>query len=201
MRKIATPIGEVEERYPPEEALRRLIQGNERYAEDRMQHPDRTKMRREAVTQRQNPFAIIVGCSDSRVPPEIIFDQGLGDLFVVRVAGQVVGPIELDSIGFAAEYLGSSVILVLGHESCGAVTAVLNDNTQDIESVAGLIKPAIEKAKEKGLEQAIKANVRHVVKELKEKKLFKRYISEGHITVAGGYYHLSTGKVEMLDLP
>ena len=92
----------------------------------------------------QKPFAIILGCSDSRVSPEILFDQGIGDLFIVRVAGNVAGPVELDSIEYAALYLKSSLVLVLGHENCGAITAVLDGQTKEIEHVADLIAPAIQ---------------------------------------------------------
>src|SRR3990170_7095870 len=113
-------------------ALQELIAGNQRYAAGKLTHPHQTTRHRQELIQRQEPFAIIVGCSDSRVPPEIIFDQGLGDLFIVRVAGQVVGPVELDSIEYSVKYLGSTLIFVLGHESCGAVTAVIDGKTADI---------------------------------------------------------------------
>jgi carbonic anhydrase len=108
-----------------EMGLQRLKEGNQRYVEDKLIHPDRTSERREALQSKQQPFAIIVGCSDSRVAPEIVFDQGVGDLFIVRVAGNVVGPIELDSIEYAAEYLKSCLIVVMGHQNCGAVDAVM----------------------------------------------------------------------------
>ena len=182
----------------PKEAFERLIQGNKRYTSDHLESPDRSSLRRLEVYQRQQPFAIVVGCSDSRVPPEIIFDQGLGDIFVVRVAGQVVGPIELDSIEYAAKYLGASIILVLGHQSCGAVNAVLKGKTAEIEDVAALIEPAIKTVRRKTLENAIKANIRWVVKNLKSTPLIQKMIKEGAIDVVGGYYTLPDGKVEVL---
>ncbi len=180
----------------PDEALQRLIEGNQRYVHDRLLHPNRSSDRREEIWERQNPFAIIVGCSDSRVAPEIIFDQGLGDLFIVRVAGNVIGPIELDSIAYSTSYLGSSLVLVLGHESCGAVTAVLNGTTTNIEDVASLIKPAIQHAK--NIEEAVKSNVQWVVQYLRNAPLLKRLISEKKIDCIGAYYHLGTGNIEVL---
>jgi carbonic anhydrase len=183
----------------PDSALQTLMEGNERSASDKLLHPNRTVERRQAIVAQQNPFAIIVGCSDSRVPPEIIFDQGLGDLFIVRVAGNVVGPIELDSIEYATCYLGSSVILVMGHQNCGAVNAVLSGNTKEIEDVAKLIEPAIQGQKNLSIEQAVKANIQYVVTHLKSTPLLRRYLTEGKIKIVGGYYDLESGKVLLLD--
>lgn len=183
----------------PQGSLTRLMDGNKRYVGDLLEGPDRSSMRRLEVYQKQRPFAIILGCSDSRVPPEIVFDQGIGDLFVVRVAGQVAGPVELDSIEYAAKYLGASLILVLGHQSCGAVKAVLSGKTADIEDVADLIKPAIMSVRRKTLENAIKANVRYVVNHLKNTPLIQQMMEDGKIDVVGGYYTLPDGKVEILS--
>jgi carbonic anhydrase len=182
----------------PEGSLTRLMEGNKRYVEDLHEGPDRTSMRRLEIYQKQRPFAIVLGCSDSRVPPEIVFDQGLGDLFVVRVAGQVAGPVELDSIEYAAKYLGASLILVLGHQSCGAVNAVLKGKTAEIEDVADLIKPAIQSVRPKTLENSIKANVRWVVEHLKNTPMIEQMMKDGKIDVVGGYYTLPDGKVEIL---
>ena len=186
-----------------QEALKRLMSGNERYVKDKLEHPDRTSERREALTASQSPFAIILGCSDSRVSPEIVFDQGIGDLFVVRVAGNVVSRVELDSVDYAALYLGSSLILVLGHENCGAVKAVLSKNIKDIETVAALIEPAVTPFRgEKGegvLTDAIKANVKQVVKQLKQAPVIANLMSQKKIDVKGGYYNLSSGSVEILE--
>lgn len=183
----------------PQEAFDRLMRGNQHYMVDAPESPDRTSVRRLELYQKQKPFAIIVGCSDSRVPPEIIFDQGLGDLFVVRVAGQVVGPIELDSIEYAVKYLGSALIFVLGHQNCGAVSAVLKGKTADIEDVARLIEPAIEPLRRKTLENAVKANVRYVVEHLKGTSLIQQKMKEGKLNVVGGYYSLPDGRVEVLQ--
>ena len=186
----------------PETNFQRLIEGNQRYTQGTLKHPNRYQESRSLTVTTQEPFAIILGCSDSRVPPEILFDQGIGDLFTVRVAGNVAGPIELASIEYAALYLGSSVLLVLGHKNCGAVKAVLDGNTQDIEPIAQLINPAVKKAQsEPGstLENAIKDNVDHVVNQLKDVPLIKDLIQKKKLIVAGGYYDLATGKVEILS--
>ncbi len=186
----------------PNSALERLLEGNRRFAADQSSHPDRTSERRQETAGKQEPFAIILGCSDSRVPAEIIFDQGIGDLFIVRVAGNVVGPLELDSIEYSAIYLHSSVIVVLGHESCGAVQAVLQGTTQDIEAVAELIAPAAkatEGQKENRVENTIKINVRRMVDQLKKSPALERLMKKGNLLIVGGYYNFHTGRVEILD--
>jgi carbonic anhydrase len=184
-----------------QEALKKLLDGNERYTADHSLHPNRNAERREEVSTKQEPFAIIIGCSDSRVSPEIIFDQGVGDLFIVRVAGNVIGPIELSSVLYSVEYLHSSLIFVLGHESCGAVQAVLSHQTQDIEPIAAKIEKAIRKNKinfsSNPLENAIKANVHWVVQDLANKPIISKLIQEKKLEIAGGYYHLGSGKVEL----
>lgn len=180
----------------PESALKQLMEGNERYVSDLLAHPDRTSERREELTAGQAPFATIVGCSDSRVPPEIIFDQGLGDLFIVRVAGNVIGPVEQDSVDYSAKFLGSSLVVVMGHEACGAIKAVLAGQTGDIEAVAELIQPNVKK--KDTLESATKANVRAMTAALKANPYMKKLIAEKKIGVVGAYYHLGTGKVELL---
>ncbi len=189
----------------PDEALTRLLDGNKRYVQDRLLHPDRSAERREAVSSKQEPFAVVVGCSDSRVPPEIVFDQGVGDLFVVRVAGNVVGPVELDSIEYSVKYLHSSLIIILGHERCGAVDAVLSGNTADIEAVSNLIEPSIKvckkECKEKGedlLNLCIKSNAKNVADFVKNSPLIAKYVEEKKIAVIAGYYDLNTGKIEIL---
>ncbi|MCE5317446.1 MAG: carbonic anhydrase [Parachlamydia sp.] len=181
----------------PDKALLRLQEGNTRYMKDQSTCPDRAQIRREAVSSKQKPFATIVGCSDSRVSPEILFDQGIGDLFVVRVAGNVVGPVGLDSIDYSVIYLGSNLIVVLGHENCGAVKAVLDNTTKDIETIAKLIEPAIKDHHE--LPSAIKANVQQVVKLLKESPVISRLVNEKKLKVVGGYYNLVSGKVDFLE--
>lgn len=187
----------------PQEALARLMQGNKRYINDALEHPNRDQERRLAIVARQSPFAVIVGCADSRVSPEIIFDEGVGDLFVVRVAGSVIGPLELASIDYSMIYLGSVIIIVLGHENCGAVDAVVRGNTQDIEAVAAIIRPAVKEARATSpddlLEMSVKTNARRMKALLLDSPVIKQRVVEGKVEVHAAYYHLKTGVVELLE--
>lgn len=187
-----------QEVHNPKEALQRLLEGNERFVKDNSLCPDRNTDRRVASAAKQKPFAIILGCSDSRVPPELAFDQGVGDIFVVRVAGNVVGPTELDSVEYSAIYNGSSIVLVLGHERCGAIEAVLADNTKDIEAIANLIKPAVKNSHD-SVDAAIEANVHNSVNRIKNSSPIKKLIKAGKIDVVGAYYELSSGKVKLFE--
>jgi len=186
------------------DAIKRLVDGNTRFSKDLSIHPDSGGTRRKETAVKQKPFAVILGCSDSRVAPEIVFDQGIGDLFIIRTAGNVVGLIELDSIEYAAENLETCLIVVLGHENCGAVTAVAQGQTKDIEAIAELIAPAVKEARAgQGtftIEKAIKTNIRMVVTQLQNSKVISKLISEGKVAVIGGYYHFETGEVEFLHL-
>ncbi len=184
------------------QALERLVKGNQRYVNDALDHPNRTAERRQAIVSKQEPFATIIGCSDSRVSPEIIFDQGLGDLFTIRVAGNVIGPLELDSIEYSVVHLHSSIILVLGHENCGAVQAVVKGFTQDIESIAKLIEPSVMEEKNKNssniLERSIKTNALNMRNYLLKTPVIQKLVANKKIEVYAGYYHLKTGVVELL---
>lgn len=185
----------------PEAALEKLMAGNQRFVDDKAICPNRNSIRRLETSAIQKPFAVILGCSDSRVPPELAFDQGLGELFVVRVAGNVVGATELDSIEYSALQNGSVIIVVLGHERCGAVTAVMENKTQDIEAVANLIKPAVEAANKEHLsvDDAIEINVENSVAVIKQSSVIAKLIRENKIQVVGAYYNLDTGKVRILE--
>jgi len=148
----------------------------------------------------QNPFAVILGCSDSRVPPEMIFDQDLGDLFVIRIAGNVITPEVMASIEYATIYLGSSLIIVLGHENCGAVNSVIRGVTKDIEPIAERIQKAL-----KGLGKTtrdlsfyIRTNTRYVADEIKKNAVIKKMMQEKKVNVIDGFYFLDSGKVEIL---
>lgn len=185
----------------PPQALDQLKAGNQRFVQNQPIDPNRSPERRQQVSQGQTPFATVVGCSDSRVAPELIFDQGLGDLFIVRVAGNVVGPLEIDSIEYAADVVRTPLVVVLGHERCGAVTAVLAGQTKDIEALAKQIEPAVQETKglkKDRLEQTIKANVGLVVEKLRKNKILEKWIREKKLEVLGGYYHLGSGEVEWL---
>lgn len=185
----------------PEKALEKLVEGNKRFTDEKSVCLDRNKERRQELLKIQEPFAVIVGCSDSRVSPEIVFDQGIGNLFIVRDAGNVVGPIELNSIEYSVKYLHSSLIVVLGHENCGAVTAVINQTTEDIKAVASLIQPAADQTqndKENRVEKTVKANVRLMVERIKKSPIVASLKAQGKLKVVGGYYNFHSGKVEWL---
>jgi carbonic anhydrase len=188
---------EIEARLTPKEALQRLLAGNELFVKDGTICPNKHQNRRAITVSKQRPFAIVLGCSDSRVPPELAFDQGIGDIFVIRVAGNVVGATELDSVDYSAIYNDSSIIVVLGHENCGAITAVLANNTKDIETVASLIKPAVDK--NHSLIDATEANIRNSVMRIRQSAPIAKLISEGKIDVVGAYYDLNSGKVRILN--
>lgn len=190
----------------PNDALDRLIKGNERFVSGTSIKPNQDLNRIKQVAKGQNPFATIIGCSDSRVPNEIIFDQGVGDLFIVRTAGQVSTYASWGSIEFAEEILGTKLIVVLGHSQCGAVSAAvkLPEVPGHIVTLINAIKPAVEKAKDKNptdmLDASIRENVRIQVEQLRslEPVLAKR-VREGSIKIIGALYHLETGKVEILN--
>lgn len=185
----------------PEKALQNLMEGNQRFSKDQSLHLDRTSERRQELLSKQTPFAVIVGCSDSRVAPEIIFDQGIGDLFIVRVAGNVVGPLEQDSIDYSVIYLKSSIIMVLGHENC-AIDAVIGGNTKDIEAVAQLIQPAVDATKmqkDNRLQNTIKTNAKMMADQLRNNPVLSDFIAKKKLSVVAAYYNFHTGKVELLE--
>ena len=187
----------------PSPELKQLMAGNERYVSAQNGNEKDLAQKRSATVTGQSPIAVIVGCSDSRVPPEIIFDQTLGDIFVVRVAGNVLGPLEMDSVEYAATQLKCPLILILGHQSCAAVNAVLQGKAaeNDLENIVPYVQQAVDQAKNvpgDALKNAICANVKLGMQRLEENKLLKPLIKEGKLTIAGGYYALDTGKVEII---
>ncbi|OGN61388.1 MAG: hypothetical protein A3F09_04040 [Chlamydiae bacterium RIFCSPHIGHO2_12_FULL_49_11] len=181
-------------------ALAKLLAGNDRYVHDRLAHPNRDHVRRESLVSRQNPFAVIVCCSDSRVSPETLFDQDVGDLFVVRVAGNVIGPLQEESIRFAVSILGASIILVMGHENCGAVNAVLENRNGDIPNITALIRPVISQMQNPNLEEAIRKNADNMAHYLTELPSYSEKIATGSLGIHSAYYYLTTGSVEIHDL-
>lgn len=178
-----------------------LKEGNRRFVEGRMIHDHQNMERLADVAKAQHPIAIILGCSDSRVAPEIIFDQGLGDLFVVRVAGNVLDDHALGSIEYAAEHLHATLIVVLGHDRCGAVQAALSgeDAPGHIQSLVEAIRPVVDIAKtEPGdlLDNAINENVRQTVQQLRSSRpILQHEIQAGHLQVVGARYLLDSGVV------
>lgn len=187
----------------PSEAIKRLMDGNERFRSNKMESPNQGVYRREAVSAVQKPFAIIVACADSRVAPEILFDQGIGDLFVVRVAGNVIGPFELESIEYAAKHLGSSYILVMGHQHCGAVEAVLHDKIADILFTSQLIKPSVLRARKVNskdlLKTAIEFNAEAMSRFVQESSVVAELMAQGKMGVKAAYYNFDTGAVDLLN--
>jgi carbonic anhydrase len=188
-----------------DEALARLKAGNERFVTGQVVHPNAGAERRAEVAKGQKPYAIVVGCSDSRVGPEVVFDQGLGDLFVVRTAGNVVDDVALGSIEYAAEHFGVPVILVLGHTRCGAVSAAVagGEAHGHVGSVVEKIKPAVEETKGKegdAVDNAVRANVRNVVNQLRSAgPILSGLVKAGKLRVVGGCYDLDTGRVGMVE--
>ncbi|MCX5808988.1 MAG: carbonic anhydrase [Proteobacteria bacterium] len=187
-----------------QEALQKLADGNKRFIGSKLTHPNQTAERRNEVSKGQKPFAVIVGCSDSRIPPEIIFDQGLGDLFVIRVAGNIVDDIALGSIEYAVDHLGTPLVVVLGHGKCGAVTTTVQGGEAygHIGSIVKTIAPAVEKAKAQSgdlTDNAIRANVELVVEKIKSSKpILAKALEQGTIKIAGAYYDIETGKVDII---
>jgi len=190
----------------PAEAVSKLKEGNGRYTSGNLEHPGQTTERRAELAKDQHPFAVILSCSDSRVPPEIVFDQGLGDLFVVRVAGNVIDDHGLGSIEYAVDHLGTRLIVVLGHQSCGAVKAAKETVAAKgkapghIQSLVTAIKPVVEATAKDDLDTTIKANVKHVAQALRSSTpILKAKVDSGNVQVIGGYYSLDTGAVSLLD--
>jgi len=194
----------------PDEALARLKEGNDRYVAGKPQYPHQGRERRALIAgQGQHPFATVLACSDSRVPVELIFDQGLGDLFVVRVAGNVAQTDEIGSIEYAVEHLATPVVVVLGHTQCGAVTAVLENDKlpPNLASLVAPIKPAVAKAraenpeaaKEALLNAAIKDNVLQAMEDLFQKSsIIKAQVKAKKTRVVGALYEIDTGQVQWL---
>jgi carbonic anhydrase len=192
----------------PDAALKRLMDGNARYAAGKSQHPNEDMPLRRSLAGGQHPFATILACADSRVGPELIFDQGLGDLFVVRVAGNVVDDVVLGSIEYAAVHLGVPLVMVLGHEHCGAVTATADalagkssaeDQKTKIGSLAALIAPAVRAAPGSGsdkVEAAVLLNARHAATTLlSTSSAVRERVHAGHVRVVSARYSLDNGKV------
>lgn len=188
----------------PDQIVQKLMEGNQRFVANKRQNPNQDTARLTEVAKGQKPFAAILGCADSRVPAEIVFDQGLGDLFVCRVAGNIATPEEIGSLEFGTLVLGAKVLMVLAHERCGAVDATIKGAQVpgQIGSLLEAIKPAVDKSKGKpgdALENATKENVLHQAEKLKESPVISKLIQEGKLKVVGGYYDLDTGAVTMVS--
>ena len=188
-----------------EMSINKLIEGNKRYVSGKLIHQNQNAQRRTEVAKKQKPFAIILSCSDSRVPPEIIFDQGIGDLFVIRTAGNIVDNITIGSIEYAAEHLEVPLLVVLGHERCGAVEATVKGGNikGHIKSIVSNIARAVDKASsQKGdkLENSVIQNINNVVDELNHSKpILEELIHEKKLKIVGARYDLDDGTVKFFN--
>lgn len=186
--------------------LEKLLQGNNRFAAAHPLHPDESRQRMGEIAKGQHPFAVVISCSDSRVPPELIFDQGLGDLFVIRTAGNLVGGLEIGSVEYAVEHLQVPLIVVLGHEQCGAIKAFVDgsETPGHIKDIVDLIKAeaeicAIAKDDKDRLAHCIEANLRHVTLQLQEQSsIIKEKMEKGELNIVTASYDLEKGSVTIL---
>ncbi|MBV9344581.1 MAG: carbonic anhydrase [Gammaproteobacteria bacterium] len=196
------------------EALRELRDGNRRFAEERPRDSGSSTARRRMLSTQQAPFAIILGCSDARVPAEIVFDQGLGDLFVIRVAGNIVAPSQVGSVEFAAAAFETRLVVVLGHSNCGAVQTTLQqlarpwrEQSRNLSSIVDRIRPAVEGLLDPPpadpallMTQAVRANIRMAVAHLRHgSQLLEQLIRSDGLLVVGAEYSLESGVVDFFD--
>ena len=201
---------------PAREALRRLQDGNLRFVENKRNAEAVTgHARRGELVDGQEPFAVILGCSDSRVPVEIVFDQGLGELFVIRVAGNIVAPSQVGSVEFAAERFGTRLIVVLGHSKCGAIVATLEElqrpteiQSRNLSSIVDRIRPAVESllvtklrhGADELVHEAVRANIRASANHLRHgSQMLEELIQTDELVVVGAEYSLETGVVDFFD--
>lgn len=192
------------------ESLQILLDGNKRFAEHKSIHPNRCDETRATLLEQQNPFAVILSCSDSRVPIEIIFDVGLGDVFTIRTAGHVLSPEVMGSIEYAVKHLDCKLIMILGHDNCGAINSAIkafnkpNHKASDnLQSILNHIYPVLEKIPQNEsdiLNLAIKSNVKYQVADLlKKDEYIAQKVKNEEIIVVGANYELKTGLVKILD--
>ena len=198
------------------EGLQRLVEGNRRFvADERSSESYASQAHRAALVAGQAPFAVILGCSDSRVPVEIVFDQGLGDLFVIRVAGNIVAPSQVSSVEFAAERFGTRLVVVLGHTGCGAIEATIDAlqappqlRPRDPHSIVDLVRPRVEALLETELRHdhhalvhhAVRANIRASANHLRHgSQVIEQLILSNGLLVVGAEYSLETGLVDFFD--
>jgi carbonic anhydrase len=198
------------------DALQRLQEGNVRFTMNvRGMDALMTQMRRQEFANNQEPFAIILGCADSRVPAEIVFDQGLGDLFVIRIAGNIVAPSGIGSVEFAASRFGTRLVVVLGHSRCGAILATLEElrrptenQSRNLRSIVDRVRPSVEellKAEPKPdldavVNDAVRANIRASVRNLRRgSEILEQLVQDGSLTIVGAEYNLETGVVDFFD--
>lgn len=197
------------------EALQRLKDGNRRFVAELGGYGETSGQRRRDLAAGQEPFAIILGCSDSRVPAEIVFDQGLGDLFVIRVAGNIVAPSQIGSVEFSAEQHGARLVVVLGHTQCGAILATIDqlgrtskDQSRNLRSIVDRVRPSVEALMESEMannptelvRRAVRNNIRMSVNQLRHgSELLEQLVEHDGLRIVGAEYSLESGVVEFLD--
>jgi carbonic anhydrase len=192
-----------------DEALAELLRGNRRYVRGRVENPRRDSVRRVQQAEGQRPYAIILGCADSRVPPEVVFDEGIGDLFVVRVAGNTAAdPLVVGSIQYSVLTFESVLLMVLGHDQCGAVKSAIEVVTKgtelpgDLPDVVAPIVPAVESVRgvpeDELLDAAIDANIKMTTQALEQDSVLAESVSAGNLKIVGAEYTLKSGKVRVL---
>ena len=202
-------------RHSAAEALRLLVDGNARFAAELQNDDDRVIARRYRLPLKQEPLAIVIGCSDARVPAEIVFDQGLGDLFVIRVAGNIIAPSQIGSVEFAAERFGVPLVVVLGHSHCGAIEATLEElerpsdrRIPNLRAIVDRVRPSVEPLLEAGMgddparlvARAVRANIRASTNQLRHgSQILENLIDRGELEVVGAEYDLATGLVDFFD--
>jgi carbonic anhydrase len=186
-----------------QEVLSKLTAGNQRFVENQLKNVTVDQNTKNELTKGQSPYAIILSCADSRVVPELIFNAGMGELFVVRVAGNVANTSSLASMEYAAAHLGTPVIVVLGHQSCGAVTAAVagGDNGPNLNHLLGHIAPAIKESSDPdSVDSVIRKNAELTVKAIvRDSEIMTKAVNNGKLTIVPAYYHLDSGKVEFLN--
>ena len=188
----------------PDAALKLLMDGNKRFTSGKNSRPNQSLANLRAVSKSQKPFAAILSCADSRVPSEILFDRGFGDLFICRVAGNVVTAEETGSLEFGTLVLGAKVLLVMGHKKCGAVDAAIKGAQVpgQIASLLDAIKPGIAKLDSKKadqLEAGVKANVVYQVQKIQESPVISKLVADGQLKVVGGYFDFDSGKISLVS--
>lgn len=198
-------IGEIKN---PDNSLKLLKAGNERFQKNQLMQVNLSTTKREELVKGQDPIAVIITCSDSRVPPEFIFNQGLGDLFVIRVAGNVMDKIELGSVEYAVKYLKTPLIVVMGHDHCGAVEAAVENEKEQLGNIGAItdkIEPSVKKVKSKNLqgekliEEVTNENIYNSSRELKESRIIKEELQNGNIKIVEAKYMLKSGVVQWFN--
>ena len=188
-----------------EQALEKLMSGNEKYLSGNITPDIDASLRKDLAKNGQHPYAIVITCSDSRVPAELIFDSSIGDIFVIRTAGNVVSDFEIGSVEYGAEHLGSPLIFVLGHTNCGAVTAATEGGEAEgkIQAIVDEIEPSVQKAKDEGagdvLSKAIELNVMNSVDKILSSEIIKELKEEGKVEVVGGVYDIDSGTITIIE--